>query len=249
MDPFCHALLLFLLISLSFFSSSDRGSTLAISNISNMSPWGEFRGYQYYALAFALSQALFAAAVGAVVAADTASPLPSPSALRGRGRGRISPTWQPAIFSTCLLVLHFLYLPVNLTVFRLYHCSSGFLSADTSLECGGSQHLIFTVICSFLALPFTVGVPIVTYRLIQVRTSVFSVFYIYALSLLLLLNYCVRYVYSISRLFECVDVCYMHPTRSITTASYSQCSSHGESLWCGSLSPHISLLNVEQNKC
>jgi hypothetical protein len=152
---------------------------LGITNVRNASPWGEFRGYQYYALAFALSQSLFTAAAAAVVVAGTAYASASALRRKGRGRGRgrglggTSPNWRPAVYSTCLIVLHFLYLPVNLAVFRLYYCSTGYLSADTSLECGGMQHLIFTVICSFLVFPFTVGVPIITYRIIQVHTSAF----------------------------------------------------------------------------
>jgi hypothetical protein len=66
-----------------------------------------------------------------------------------------------------ILIVNFLYLPVNLALFRLYSCANGSLSADSSMACWGAVHIVFTVVCSMLVLPVTLGFPLLLYTIIK----------------------------------------------------------------------------------
>ena len=152
--PLCSLLILILILP----SSSDRGASLGISHNINISPWGEYSpGYLYYALAFSLSQSAL------ILTLFTAHKLFDMSYATRLYK------WKSTVTAIGMFLLHFIYLPVNLTLFRLYYCSSGVLAADPTVVCGASDHSMITAICSFLVLPVTIGLPIRMYWFIHVR--------------------------------------------------------------------------------
>ena len=138
------------------FSLLARGASLGQTNNFSVSPWGEYLGYPYYAIAFAFAQS------GVILLLSVVYKVMDSNVLN---------RWyqqKPSIVSIAILLLHFLYLPVNLAVYRLYYCNNTVLAADSTVQCGGTIHIITTVICTILIAPVTIGLPLVTYWIVQV---------------------------------------------------------------------------------
>ena len=146
-------------VNVDIFSTLDGGALAGSSNIttSQTSKWGEYRGYLYYALAFALAQGGLVLAVLWVRRAAA------------RAYGTRWDFHASAATSLGLLLTHLLYLPVHLAVFRLYACETLVtgqlaLSADRAVACGGPMHAGFIALCTALVLPATIGLPVLLYR-------------------------------------------------------------------------------------
>ena len=148
-----------------FHSSKDRGASLGISYNIDISPWGEYSpGYLYYALAFSLFQSVLVLVLFIVYK------------IFDRSYATKLYRRKSTVLAIGIFILHFLYLPVNLALFRLYYCSATLLAVDPTVVCGSFKHSLITAICSFLVLPVTIGLPLLMYSFIYVRARLYRIF-------------------------------------------------------------------------
>ena len=80
----------------------------------------------------------------------------------------VSQKYVYTVQSTALFLLHIIYIPVSLAVFRLYYCDQGVLSADPQIQCSATgKYAILTSLSTILVSPLIVGLPIISRRYIQ----------------------------------------------------------------------------------
>ena len=168
---FFYLFSLFFRLIISAFSaySASLGGT---SNI-NLAPWGQYTGYHDYAISFCFSQFIFIFVLSRIYYQFNRSYYKNLLLKLYK--------YKPYIKSFTLFILYIIYLPVNLALFRLYYCESGLLSADPTVLCDDTWHIIIATICSVVTLPFTIGLPIYTHMIVRVSTtySVDSCFFVF----------------------------------------------------------------------
>ena len=146
---------LVVVMNIDIFSTRSEGALVGRS--SSLNPrWGSMKGYMQYAFYFAIAQfVVFALSI----------------ILRRRGDtyGRISPEVRHRLISVLILISYLIYLPCALATFRLYYCEEDpyVLSADPTVECFGTEHIIYFAVCSALNLPVFFGFPYMVYKYIK----------------------------------------------------------------------------------
>jgi hypothetical protein len=145
----------FVLGNVDVYSLTSSGAILGQTNNITSSKWGHMSEYMNYASYFAITNGFLY------------SVLIFTSWLSSHHRSKPSRRYYQIISNYLLVLASILYLPVNLAVFRLYHCESGALGVDSDVSCSSSQYAIYVSICSCLVLPSFIGLPYYIYKLIK----------------------------------------------------------------------------------
>jgi hypothetical protein len=141
------------------FSLTSHGA-LAGATTSEYSDWGEMDNYTFYALLFAVIQAVsFWSIWGLRFKRDV--------------YGYVAPDNKHHLIALLTLFSYIAYLPCSLATFRLYYCENNVLAADPSVSCLGAEHITILSICSLCTLPVFIGFPYMLYTYIQ-KTLVYG---------------------------------------------------------------------------
>ncbi|ETW05504.1 hypothetical protein H310_03262 [Aphanomyces invadans] len=155
------------LFNLDFLSLMPTGAGMGQATPA-FSHWGDLPHYWVYALVFAMMP--YVLTLGSYAAFR-----------RWRASGDVAFLSKRAVLENrVLFVLQFMYLPIGLTVGRLWHCQDSInpldptqlvstMSVDATVSCGGAMHSASLIcIAGVLGLPFLVGFPVWLRRSINI---------------------------------------------------------------------------------
>ena len=140
--------------NIDLFSTTEDGALLGRSS-RLISRWGSMNNYPQYAIIFASVQfAIFCLALLLLSKWDI--------------YGKIIQDTRHRILTILLLISYIIYLPCSLATFRLYYCEdNNTLSADPSIQCFNTEHILYLTLCSFFTLPVFFGLPYIIYQYIS----------------------------------------------------------------------------------